>query len=175
MLHSKNSPISKLFFLLLVLVSFSFISCQNTIKDKIKNDDVIEFNGDDQAMNQAILEANKTFQNFETSFKDPQEGYESFAIKVRFDTEDGGGEHIWVGNLTSDGKSYRGTVNNEPQLTKVVKYGDQVTIDPQRISDWMHLDKGVLKGGYTIRVMKKNLSEEEKKVFDQEVGFIIED
>jgi len=80
-----------------------------------------------------------------------------------------------VGNLTSDGKSYRGTVNNEPQLTKVVKYGDQVTIDPQRISDWMYLDKGVLKGGYTIRVMKKNLSEEEKKAFDQEVGFIMED
>lgn len=174
MLQSKNSPISRCI-LFILLVSFSFISCQNTIKEKLKNDDTIEFKEDDTAMNQAILKANKTFEYFETAFKAPQEGYESFAIKVRFDTEDGGGEHIWVGNLSSDGKSYNGTVNNEPQLTKAVKYGDQVTIDPKRISDWMYLDKGVLKGGYTIRVMKNNLSEKEKKAFDQEVGFIIED
>jgi len=39
----------------------------------------------------------------------------------------------------------------------------------------MHLDKGGLLGGYTIRVMKNNLSDDERKAFEQEVGFIIED
>lgn len=174
MLHSKKRSISTRFFFILICSLFLY-SCQNGIKEKIKNDDVIEFQKDDEVMNQAIAEANKTFDHFNVAFKQPQEGYESFAIKVKFDTEDGGGEHIWIGDLTSDGKSYSGTVNNEPQLTKTVKFGDRITIDPKTISDWMYLDKGVLKGGYTIRVMKNNLSADEKKAFDQEVGFIIED
>lgn len=172
--QSKNRSISNSIILILICSLF-LSSCQNGIIEKIKNDDIIEFQKDDEIMNQAIAEANKTFKNFDDAFKQPQEGYESFAIKVKFDTEDGGGEHIWIGDLTSDGKSYSGTVNNEPQLTKAVKFGDRVTIDPKTISDWMYLDKGVLRGGYTIRVMKNNLSDDEKKAFDQEVGFIIED
>jgi len=89
-------------FALLLVCSLFLYSCQNGIKEKIKNDDIIEFQKDDEVMNHAIDEANKTFKNFDIAFQQPQEGYESFAIKVKFDTEDGGGEHIWIGDLTSD-------------------------------------------------------------------------
>lgn len=162
---------------ILAIASFALSSCQNdnSVKEKIQNDDVIEFKQDDNAMNNAIEEAKKTFSQFEELFKKPKDGQESFAIKVRFDTPDGGGEHIWIGDLKTDGKVYTGVVNNEAQSTPDVKLGDTIQIDMNRMSDWMYLDKGVLKGGYTIRVMKNNLSDEEKKNFDKEVGFIIED
>jgi len=39
----------------------------------------------------------------------------------------------------------------------------------------MYLSDGVLKGGYTIRVLRNQLSAKEKKDFDENVGFIIED
>lgn len=160
--------------IILILV-FLNCACQNNMKDKIKNDDVIEFIQEDEAMNTAINEANKTFVYFTESFQNQEPAQESFAIKVRFDTPDKGGEHIWVGDLQYDGKIFSGIVNNEPVNTSLVKLGDRITINPMDISDWMYLDKGILKGGYTIRVMRDNLSPEEMKKFDEEIDFIIED
>ncbi len=39
----------------------------------------------------------------------------------------------------------------------------------------MYLDKGVLRGGYTIRAMREQLSETEKEEFNRSIDFTIED
>ncbi len=122
-----------------------------------------------------MQEAKDSFSSFVNAFHTPAEGMEAFAIKQAYAPPDHSLEHIWVGNLTYDGKQFHGVVNNSPSSTKLVNLGDSVKIDPEKISDWMYLDKGVLRGGYTIRVMRNQLSEKEKEEFDQSVGFIIEE
>ncbi|QIH32705.1 DUF2314 domain-containing protein [Sphingobacterium sp. DR205] len=112
---------------------------------------------------------------FIQAFQKPHEGYEGFALKLAFDTPDNSLEHIWVGNLSYLNGQFTGVVHNSPVSTKEVAIGDTVVVDKQKISDWMYLDKGVLRGGYTIRAMRDQLSETEKEEFNRSIDFTIED
>jgi uncharacterized protein YegJ (DUF2314 family) len=80
-----------------------------------------------------------------------------------------------VSDILFKDSNYFGNVANTPELTTEVQYGDLIQIDPQKLSDWKYVDNGKLKGGYTIRMLRKNLSESEKTQFDATLGFIIED
>lgn len=151
-------------------------SCKSpSTKDKIKNEDVVGFRSDDDAMNAAIAKAKTSFGQFVQAFEKPQQGYESFSLKVAYDTPDQSLEHIWIGDLTYQNAQFRGVVSNSPVSTKAVALGDTVLIDKEKISDWMYLDKGVLRGGYTIRVMRDQLSAAEKEKFTKSINFKIED
>jgi len=71
--------------------------------------------------------------------------------------------------------TYSGTVNNVPEATNEVKYGDTVLIYQDKISDWMFIENGKLRGGFTIRVLCKKMTEGERQKLFEESGFIIED
>lgn len=158
------------------LLAIFFLSCQtNSVKDKIENDEVFEISAEDKEMNDAIKNSIKTFNEFEKAFNNKGTNDEAHAIKVSFETPDGGGEHIWVGDLFQKEDGFYGVVNNSPQATTKVKLGDTIKINLDHMSDWMYLSKGILKGGYTLRVIRNQMSDEEKKQFDESVGFIIED
>jgi uncharacterized protein YegJ (DUF2314 family) len=51
--------------------------------------------------------------------------------------------------------------------------GDRVHVTPKELSDWMYIEDGVLKGGYTIRVLHYQSSPEEQKEFLKHVPFSI--
>jgi uncharacterized protein YegJ (DUF2314 family) len=62
-----------------------------------------------------------------------------------------------------------------PESTTDVKIGDKIQILNDNISDWMYVDNQKLRGGFTIRVLRKRMTESERKQFDAENGLIIED
>ncbi|QRY59697.1 YegJ family protein [Sphingobacterium siyangense] len=169
---------SKIFrpILFVAVSSMLLLACQSpSIKDKIENDDVIGFRSDDEAMNAAIVKAKNSLNLFVQAVEKPQEGYEAFALKIAYDTPDKSFEHIWVGDITYQNGQFTGIVSNSPVSTKEVALGDTVVIDNQKISDWMYLEKGVLRGGYTIRAMRDQLSGSEKEEFNKSIDFVIED
>ncbi|MDF2850760.1 MULTISPECIES: YegJ family protein [Sphingobacterium] len=163
--------------ILFVAVSSALLlACQSpSIKDKIENDEVIGFRSDDEAMNAAIVKAKNSLNQFVQAVEKPQEGYEAFALKIAYDTPDKSLEHIWVGDISYQNGQFTGVVSNSPVSTKEVAFGDTVVIDKQNISDWMYLDKGILRGGYTIRAMRDQLSGSEKEEFNKSIDFVIED
>lgn len=162
--------------ILISIFSLFIISCQsNSVKDKIENDEMFNISPDDEEMNMAIEKSKITFGEFITAYHNPLPEDEYHAIKIGFATPDNSLEHIWVGDIFEKDGSLYGTVNNMPQSTKVVNFGDTIKIDKNKMSDWMYISKGILKGGYTLKVMRNQLSEPEKKEFDHSVGFIIED
>ncbi|WP_313156955.1 YegJ family protein [Sphingobacterium multivorum] len=159
-----------------VVSSALLLACQSpSIKDKIENDDVIGFRSDDEAMNAAIVKAKNSLNQFVQAVEKPQEGYEAFALKIAYDTPDKSLEHIWVGDISYQNGQFTGVASNSPVSTKEVALGDTVVIDKQNISDWMYLDKGILRGGYTIRAMRDQLSGSEKEEFNKSIDFVIED
>ncbi len=169
---------SKIFrpILFVAVSSALLLACQSpSIKDKIENDEVIGFRSDDEAMNAAIVKAKNSLNQFVQAVEKPQEGYEAFALKIAYDTPDKSLEHIWVGNISYQNGQFTGVVSNSPVSTKEVALGDTVVIDKQNISDWMYLDKGILRGGYTIRAMRDQLSGSEKEEFNKSIDFVIED
>ena len=83
----------------------------------------------------------------------------SVVLKLRISTQIG---NIPINYLrlfsTLVNPDFTGVVSNSPVSTKEVALGDTVVIDNQKISDWMYLEKGVLRGGYTIRAIYYSLS-----------------
>ncbi|MFL5731002.1 MAG: DUF2314 domain-containing protein, partial [Cytophagaceae bacterium] len=146
-------------------------ACSNERKDEPA---IIQVTREDQEMNEAIKTANATLSRFKEALQSGKDGYTFFALKTRFNTSNGG-EHIWISDIRLNNDEFSGVVDNLPESTREVKEGDTIQINPDRISDWMYLDNDTLRGGYTIRVLRNRMTEEEKKQFDQENGLIIKD
>ena len=94
-------------------------------------------------------------------------------MKKKFE-ENGNIEHIWIGNIQKiESGKYIGVIDNLPEKIKSVKLGDTVQIEKKEISDWMYIKKSELHGGYTIRLLRERMTEEERKKFDAESGMKI--
>lgn len=160
-----------------LLLSFLLLSCNNGGITKVDRDEegaVYNVEADDEAMNKAIQTAIATLGQFNEAIQQNNPHFGNFSIKQRFKT-DQGDEHIWISDIQRSGNHYVGTVGNVPEATTEVKYGDTVEVDNQKISDWMYLDNDTLRGGYTLRVIRSSMSDEEKKQFDKTNKIIVKD
>ncbi len=128
----------------------------------------------DPEMKEAIVKARSTVNEYIDRLTKPKASYSYFAIKARFE-ENKNVEHLWLNFVTYNGKEFSGSVANTPREIKSVTFGKEVHVKPDSISDWMVIDNGVLVGGYTLRVLRKRMSEIEKKQFDYEGGFKVVD
>jgi len=151
-------------------------SCNQNSKSKAIREgepDVYTINSSDSKMNEAIENAKKSFDLFQNALTSKNPDFEYFSIKQKFDTPQGG-EHIWVQDITFVDSQFIGIIGNEPVNTNEVSLGDTITIDKNKISDWMYFDKGIVRGGFTIKVLRDQLTEEEQKSFDLENGLKFE-
>lgn len=137
---------------------------------------VINVSADDAEMNAAIQEAQGTLDTFIASLQSPQPGQTGFSIKARFAFgDDGGYEHIWIADVSYDGKAFSGTIANEPVDVKNLEFGQRVTIPVSEVTDWMLVQDGKLVGGYTLRVLLKRMSPEEREQTLEDAGFTVDD
>jgi len=160
-----------------ILILLGLVSCINnqTTKTERKGEPTIySVTDNDTEMNEAIKTANQTLDKFNDALKSCNPDFYYFALKTRFETPNGG-EHIWVSNITFENNKYFGVVDNLPETTTDVKIGDTIQIVNDNISDWMYVDNQKLHGGFTIRLLRKRMTEPERKQFDAENGLIIEE
>ena len=137
------------------------------------DDPVVMVADDDAKMNAAMDKARKTVEAFIAALKSPKAGQVAFSVKAPF--ADGEHvEHMWLAPVSYDGANFQGVVNNDPALVKNVKIGDQVTVAPDKISDWMYVDGRKLVGGETLRALRDGLGPKERAEFDESVPFVIE-
>jgi uncharacterized protein YegJ (DUF2314 family) len=163
-------------YILILSILLGLASC-NSDTNKIEREGeptIYSVTDDDAEMNNAIKMANQTLDKFNDALKSENIDFKYFALKSRFKTPNGG-EHIWVSNIRLKDDKYFGVVDNLPESTTDVKVGDTVQISNDNISDWMYVDGIKLRGGYTIRLLRKRMTEAERKQFDAENGVIIED
>lgn len=158
-----------------ILFSLAFYACQEQKKENAEEQPAaLEALTNDTAMNAAIIEAHRTLGTFNQALTSHNPNYDYFALKVLFPTPKGG-ENLWVSDITFNKGTYKGIVNNVPEESKDVNIGDTVIIDNNRISDWMFVEAGKLHGGYTVRLLRNRMTEEEKNTFDRENGLIMEE
>jgi len=128
----------------------------------------------DPAMHNAVHTARQTVGTFITALQHPSPTQRAFEVKKTF-VQGAEVEHIWLSHVTFSGNRFHGMVDNQPNKIKGLKIGDRVSVNPNEISDWAYVDKGNLVGGYTIRVLYKELSTERKKELENENRFHITD
>lgn len=164
-------------YLLIVIISIVLVSCTNNKTTKIEREgepEIYGFAENDEEMNQAIKMAKETLDKFNEALKSSNPAFEYFALKTKFNTSNGS-EHIWVSSITLKDNKYFGVVDNLPEFTTDVNLGDTIEIKEEDISDWMYIENQKLQGGYTIKVLRNSMTEEERKQFDEEYGLLIED
>ncbi len=127
----------------------------------------------DVKMDQAVQKARKSLAKFLSAVRSPAAGQTDFAVKRPFVQGDKI-EHIWLRDVTYDGKVLHGVVDNVPVEVKNVSLDAKTSAAPGEISDWMYLEKGRLVGGYTIRALYRSLSPKEKREFEKQAGFRVE-
>lgn len=166
----------KLFLLLLIFIS----ACKsNTQKQTLRlgkdSTGIITVQSDDEEMNTAITFAKISLSKFDSALSSKNSNYHSFSLKVKFTYGDNNAEHIWFGDIVRYGEGYIGVVNNEPEYIPALKLYDTIKIHKGSISDWMYLDKKVLKGGFTIKLLRKRMTPDERVKFDSSALYEWED
>jgi uncharacterized protein YegJ (DUF2314 family) len=87
------------------------------------------------------------------SFSSPSR--ERYIVKVRFPTDDGGAEHIWLDDVTYTGGQFTGRLTEAAYEVKHLKKGQRVTVKRDDVSDWAVFEKDGMRGGYTDKVLLK--------------------
>lgn len=106
----------------------------------------------DSEMAAAMNHARETWPEFLEHMENP--GEKRFAVSNYF-VEGKKGEYLWVNIAHWEGEKLRGQVVNVPVTVKGVKVGDEVLIDPSKISDWAVFDGGKMIGGFTEEVKRR--------------------
>jgi len=128
---------------------------------------------DDPRMVAAIEKARNTTDQFIATLKNPKAMQSGFGVKVPLKYANQF-EHMWVSPVLFANDQFVGTLNNQPLKVTTLKLGDEVKVGKADISDWMYVEGGKLIGGYTIRILRDNMSEIERNKFDQKLGLLID-
>ena len=129
---------------------------------------------DDREMNAAMAQARDTLAQFEERLANPTPDQTMAIIKGRF-TEGDMVEHMWLNQIVVTPEGYRGVLGNDPYELTGMKAGATLVVPRERVSDWIVVADGKLIGGYTMRVLRSRLPEDERAAFDEQNGIRIED
>lgn len=120
---------------------------------------VIQVDSGDPEMEKAMQAARDSFdKTWEALKQDEASANPSMAevmIKVYFaeDDEPDGGEHLWASDVEYDGEVISATVQSEP------------------LSDWMVIRNRKIEGAYTVQLLRKRMTNEERAEHDSHYPF----
>ena len=129
---------------------------------------------EDPEMAQAIQAAQATFTEFarhaELEHFRVVPGFTHIGVKAFFSIpkRPGSGEHMFVEQITTDGKTITGILTSTPHAIPNLHEGQRVTFPVSDLSDWflVQRDKGL--GGFTIDVMKRQMDPDELKQYESQ-------
>ncbi len=120
----------------------------------------------------ALRLAQTNLPKFVRALRKPKPSQTQFAVKAGiFDGRRT--QHVWLNDVTFDGKKFRGKLGNRVLGVKNAKLGDKVEVAPSGVSDWMYVENRKLIGGYTLRALRDGLSPQDKKSFDKSLPFVV--
>lgn len=139
------------------------------VAERAGEPEVRKFHVDDPEMNAAMRQARATLPEFEKRLKQPPATQQYISLKGRFE-EDGNVEHMWLADVEITPRGYRGKLGNRPVYIQAIGEGSVVEVTRAQVSDWMAIDAGKVVGGYTVRVQRDRMSDEERAQFDESFG-----
>lgn len=135
--------------------------------------DVYDVPQDDAAMASAIARARQTLPVFHRYLEQAADGEADAKLKAEFE-QDGVVEHMWIGDVSFDGRVYRGILESRPMDLTHVEQGDPVVIAPEHVTDWMVLvEDDVMLGNFTTMELRRRMSPKERAQLDRAMGFRI--
>lgn len=125
----------------------------------------------DPEMAAAIEQARASLDEAIAAVPNRDEGHLDVLVKAGFATPDDGTEYLWLVVEGYDDGVFHTWVGNVPAYTDEVAYDDEIDITAEQISDWMVVEDGVMRGGYTTRLIVARMTDEERAAFEAEAPF----
>ena len=132
-----------------VVCALSVAACD--AEPETKGPPVVYTESNDAEMNAAVQKARAELAAFESALRAPKPTQTGFGVKVAL-PHAAGVEHVWLGNPRMEADSVVGVVEDAPMYATQTTKGSLVRVDRAAISDWMYLENGKLRGGYTMRI-----------------------
>ncbi len=144
----------------------------STYEEKHDEPIFMALKGDSPELVAAKKRASETLPRFKQAILEGKFSSAFFNLKAYIPEANGSeGAHLWlwVRELTDDGyvcKSFE-----LPKGFTGLRTDERVVLTPDKIEDWMiNVDDGTLYGGFTIRVARAHVPEQEKSKFDSYIG-----
>lgn len=129
------------------------------IRGGADDDTVLSFSREDAEMNAAIAAAQRTYPQFLADFRAASAAVSgNYMVKVALPTVSGSVEHIWVDNLSWVSGRLHGRLANHPVDLGDLRFGADVEIEAERVSDWAIRSTDGMYGSFTTRVMIERMS-----------------
>ena len=130
----------------------------------------------DPEMLLAMAQARKSVDQFIDSLVNQTAGQEEFSVKVCIlEFGEANGEYVWLlPPVQYEDGLFSGPIGNIPSRQSGYEYGDKFVIAKDEIADWKYVEDGILQGGFTFRLMRSRLSEDEQRQLDNFTGFQVE-
>src|SRR4051812_36038460 len=107
---------------------------------EVVDESVVQIDEDDPRMAAAVAEAKKRLPEFAEAFARARDGWQ-FSVQVPFaEKESEESEFMWVAVFRVDFDAVHGTLLNDPEYVKGLKYDDVVRVPMERIIDWVYTD-----------------------------------
>jgi uncharacterized protein YegJ (DUF2314 family) len=133
-------------------------------------------------LQQARQQAQDNLDQFIQAVTNPKEGQNGFAVKKKFTNQDSAdaddaavidAEYMWVAVTEYKGEGetplFRGTLDNQPEILKeILSKGDEVEVTLNEVEDWVYIENGQRKGGWSIDVLAKKTSDEADAAGEEE-------
>jgi uncharacterized protein YegJ (DUF2314 family) len=122
----------------------------------------------DDEFSRAAAEARRTLPAFRTLLKRPMKEAMPL-VKKRF--ENGrNAVYLWSLIVKVEPDGFITETFEAPQAFPELKAGTQLFIKNADVVDWMLIDNGTMHGGYTSRLQRSRLPEDQRENFDNYVG-----
>ena len=103
-------------------------------------------------MRLAMKEAQSTLEVFLKALKDPPPKTSGYSIRKGFTFGDSPEniEFVWIGNVRRVGEDLEGQISNSPVDATHLAKGQVVRVSQDEVADWMYVEDGELRGGFTL-------------------------
>ena len=120
---------------------------------------------EDPRMLQAMALAKETLPAAIKNIPELKTNNSELLVKVAIPVGDGSREHIWLGNVRYEKNKVTGNIGNQPVHALHITFNQEYVAELDDITDWMAIKKGVVYGGYMLRVNLSRMSEYELNRF----------
>ena len=121
-------------------------------------ENVVAYHTGDGSMNAARKKARSTLTRFVEHIDANAPG--TYTVKFPL-TQNGETEHIWMQLTGHDSDGFTGLLANDPVNGNKFKMGDRMEVAMADVEDWMVRTGEEMYGGYTVRVMLKDMPKEQ--------------
>src|SRR5689334_13269987 len=164
--------------ILVAFACFLLCGCQvsvdhaaGTVVKREDHPDVVYFDDADEGMNAAMAQGRATLNDFIDELAQPAPTAK-YGVKARFD-QGSRSEFIWLDHVRYAEGVFEGTVGNEG-VDVPVHIDQRVSVPRDRIVDWLVVQNGRFRGGYTVRFMRDHATPQERQRMDEQFGALPE-